>query len=147
MADNIVQLVHEAKSSGDFAAVIDEVPYAKLLGVEMREVDGQPICVLPFKPANIGNTELPALHGGVIGGFMETAALLHLIWARESTEMPRTVDFSLDYLRSGKAETLYAKCSITKQGRRVANVIMTAWQDKPEEPVAVARAHFLLTEG
>lgn len=144
---DIVQLVQEFKESGQYEAILQEMPYAATLGVEMYEENGEIRFVLPFKQKNIGNTALPALHGGVIGGFLETAALLHLIWARESAEIPRTVDFSLDYLRSGKAETLHACCDITKQGRRVANVIMTAWQDDPAKPVAVARAHFLLTEG
>jgi len=128
-----------------FEAVLAESPYAQLLGVQIHEDAGGVYFALPFQPHNIGNDQLPALHGGVIGGFLETAALLHLLWLRESEELPRTVDFSVDYLRSGKAETLYARCSVTKQGKRVANVLMTAWQDDPARPVAVARAHFLLS--
>ncbi|MEL0027799.1 MAG: PaaI family thioesterase [Perlucidibaca sp.] len=128
-----------------FEAVLAESPYAQLLGVEIHE-DAEGIrFTLPFRPHNIGNDQLPALHGGVIGGFLETAALLHLLWLRESDELPRTVDFSVDYLRSGRAEPLHARCSVTKHGKRVANVMMTAWQDDPAKPVAVARAHFLLS--
>jgi uncharacterized protein (TIGR00369 family) len=134
-----------AKESGDYTPVLAQIPYAQLLGVVMREQDGLPLFELPFADRNIGNTLLPALHGGVIGGFLENAALLHLIWARESLEVPRTIDFSLDFLRSGKAQTLYARCDITKQGKRVANVRMTAWQEDESKPVAVARAHFLLS--
>ncbi len=145
---NIVQLVQGAKESRDYSSILDQLPYARLLGVQMQVTGNEELLfVLPFKPENIGNDRLPALHGGVIGGFMETAALLHLLWIRESAEIPRTVDFSVDYLRSGKADTLYAQCSITKQGKRVANVQMTAWQEDRNKPVAVARSHFLLTEG
>jgi len=145
---DIVQLVQSAKESGNFEAILDQLPYARLLGVQMKEDDKNGLMfVLPFQVHNIGNDRLPALHGGVISGFMETAAMLHLLWMRESAEIPRTVDFSVDYLRSGKADTLYARCSITKQGKRIANVQMTAWQDDREIPVAAARAHFLLTEG
>jgi acyl-coenzyme A thioesterase PaaI-like protein len=89
---------------------------------------------------------LPALHGGLIGGFLENAALLHLIWHRESLEAPKIVDFSLDYLRSGRSQTLFARCEITKQGKRVAHVLIEAWQEDRRKPVAVARAHFLLTQ-
>lgn len=128
-----------------YAEVLAESPYAQLLGVEMQEDDKGLYFLLPFQPHNIGNDQLPALHGGVIGGFLETAALLHLLSLRESEELPRTVDFSVDYLRSGRAETLYARCSVTKHGKRVANVLMSAWQDDPDKPVAVARAHFLLS--
>lgn len=143
----MVHLEHmqTAKESGNYTGIIDQIPYAKLLGVVMREEGGEPIFELPFAESNIGNVHLPALHGGVIGGFLENAALLHLIWARESSEVPRTIDFSLDFLRSGKAQTLFARCDITKQGKRVANVRMTAWQEDENKPVAVARAHFLLS--
>lgn len=141
---DLIDKLIAAKSSGDYSGIIDELPYAKLLGVEMREENDDMMFVLRFQDKNIGNTLLPALHGGAIGGFLETSALLHLMWARESREVPKTIDFSLDYLRSGKAQDLYARCDITKQGKRVANVLMTAWQDDRSKPVAVARAHFLL---
>lgn len=142
----LIETLLASKANADYAAVIEQIPYAKLLGVEMREENSELLFVLPFNDANVGNTQLPALHGGVIGGFMENSALLHLMWARESLEVPKTVDFSLDYLRSGRAQTLYAQCEITKQGKRVANVMMTAWQDDKSKPIAVARAHFLLTQ-
>lgn len=143
----MVQLEHlqAAKESGDFAGIIDQIPYAKLLGVEIRLEDGLPLFVLPYQERNIGNVNLPALHGGVIGGFLENAALLHLVWARESADVPRTIDFSLDFLRSGKPQILFARCDITKQGKRIANVRMVAWQDDESRPTAVARAHFLLS--
>lgn len=129
----------------NYTAIIDSIPYARLMGVEFGEDDaGQLLFSLPFAEKNIGNPILPALHGGVIGGFMETAALVQLMWQRETLESPKVVDFSLDYLRSGKPATLYAKCELTKQGKRVANMAITAWQDDPAKPVAVARAHFLL---
>ncbi len=127
-----------------FADVLAQSPYAQLLGVEMQLINATPQFVLPFRPENIGNDQLPALHGGVIGGFMETAGILHLLWLRESTETPRTVDFSIDYLRAGRAQVLYAECSVTRQGKRVANVHVSAWQESRDKPVAVARAHFLL---
>jgi len=129
-----------------FADIIAAVPYARLMGVACGEDEsGELLFSLPFAERNVGNTTLPALHGGLIGGFLENAALLHLMWNRESLEAPKIVDFSLDYLRSGKATTLYAQCEITKQGKRVAHVLIEAWQDDRRKPVAVARAHFLLS--
>jgi len=142
---SLIESMQAAKESGDYTAIIEQIPYARLLGVEMRvDADGL-LFVLPFAHKNIGNSNLPALHGGVIGGFLENAALLHLLWARESKEMPRTIDFALDFLRSGKPQTLFARCEITKQGKRVANVSMSAWQDDLAKPTATARAHFLLS--
>ncbi|QBC45028.1 PaaI family thioesterase [Iodobacter fluviatilis] len=131
----------------DFASLfiaVDAVPYAKLLGIQSREENGQPLFFLPFQAHNIGNTILPALHGGVIGGFLENAAILHVMWASEVQSVPKIIDFSIDYLRTGRPEVLYGQCEIIRQGKRVANVLMTAWQDDCSKPVAVARAHFLL---
>jgi uncharacterized protein (TIGR00369 family) len=124
---------------------LEQIPYARMLGVQVQMQNDQPLFFLPFAEKNIGNILLPALHGGVIGGFLENAAVLHLMWARESAGIPRIVDFSIDYLRSAKALDLYGRCEIIRQGKRVANVLMTAWQDDPAKPVAMARAHFLLS--
>lgn len=125
--------------------IIEAIPYARLMGVRFAEDEnGDLLFSLPFDPKNVGNTVLPALHGGLIGGFLENAALIHLIWNRESWEAPKIVDFSLDYLRSGRPQTLFARCEITKQGKRVAHVLIEAWQDDRAKPIAVARAHFLL---
>ncbi|WP_028452426.1 PaaI family thioesterase [Chitinilyticum aquatile] len=121
------------------------IPYSALLGIRVRAGDdGQPLFCLPFSPDNIGNVQLPALHGGVIGGFLENAAVMHLLWAREASELPKVVDFSIDYLRSGRPLDTWAQCEIVRQGKRIANVLMTAWQDDRTRPIAQARAHFLL---
>lgn len=129
----------------NLAEALDKIPYAKLLGIQAVERDGLPVFLLPYAEHNIGNVLLPAIHGGVIGGFLENAAVLHLMWAQESTGIPRIVDFSIDYLRSARALDLHGRCEIVRQGKRVANVLMTAWQDDETKPVATARAHFLLS--
>ena len=63
----------------DYAGIIDSIPYARLMGVEFEE-DGEDSLLfrLPYYERNIGNTLLPALHGGLIGGFLENAGLIHL---------------------------------------------------------------------
>jgi uncharacterized protein (TIGR00369 family) len=140
-----IQKFNALREERDFAAIIDSIPYARMMGVTFGlDAQGDLLFSLPFAERNVGNTTLPALHGGLIGGFLENAALIHLMWNRESLEAPKIVDFSLDYLRPGRAQTLYARCVITKQGKRVAHVLIEAWQDKQNKPIAVARAHFLL---
>ena len=67
------------------------------------------------------------------------------MWTRASTQMPKTIDFCVDYLRSARAVDTFARCEVTRQGRRIAHVTATCWQSAPAEPVAVARVHFLLT--
>lgn len=136
----------EARKSGNFTPLMEAIPYARLLGARMHlDKDGAPLFLLPFAERNIGNTMLPALHGGVIGGFMEQCAIIHVMWSRESMDMPKTIDFCIDYLRSGRPEDLHARCHVTRQGARVAHVRIDAWQSDCRKPVAVARSHLLLS--
>ena len=40
----------------------------------------------------------------------------------------------------------YAAGQLTRQGNRVANVLITAWQKPRSKPISTARAHFLLED-
>lgn len=73
------ELLKKAHESGDFSEVIAAIPYARLIGLECQRFGNDVIFKLPRNPDNIGNPILPAIHGGVIGGFMELAAGLHLM--------------------------------------------------------------------
>lgn len=127
-----------------FEHLLDQSPYARTIGMKIQLTEGQLEFYLPFAPHNIGNDQMPALHGGLIGGFMEMAAIMHMVCIQDDAKTPKTVDFSIDYLRPGFARDLYAACSVTKHGKQVANVQVTAWQESPDKPVAIARAHLLL---
>jgi len=132
----------EVRENKDFAKAADLIPYAKFLGITFSEENDQLIFKLPFIEKNIGNTFLPAIHGGVIGGFLENAAVMHLMWTMESASMPKIIDINIDYMLSGRPETTFAACEIVKQGKRIANVQIKAWQSDPEKPIAIARSHF-----
>jgi len=96
------------------------------------------------RPSNIGNPSLPAIHGGVIGGFLELSAAIEILYTLDVNEVPKVVDFSLDYLRPGRYKTMYANCTVLRQGRKLVNVSATAWQDSSDTPIATARCHFLI---
>lgn len=121
------------------------IPYVEYLGIREADIDGQPLFRLPYQDKLIGNPHLPALHGGVIAGFAETAAILHLIRTLGGTKFPKGIDFSIDYLRAGRPEETFAACEVVRQGSRVALVQVRCWQRAPDYPIAVARGHFLLT--
>ncbi len=124
------------------------MPYAAFIGLRMgyEEEKQQLLFHLPFREMLIGNTMLPALHGGLIGGFMECAAALFLQYHGALENLPKMVDFSLDYLRSGKPVDTYAGCILTRPGSRIANLAVKAWQQDAAQPIAVGRAHFLMPE-
>ncbi|MCS5563209.1 PaaI family thioesterase [Marinobacter qingdaonensis] len=134
------------RDTGDFSRLIASIPYASFIGLECDRFGDDLIFRLPKKEENLGNPILPAIHGGVIGGFMELSAAIYLMMSQDSMRMPRIVDFSLDYLRAGLDRETYAECRLTRQGNRVANVMITAWQKSRAQPIATARAHFLLED-
>jgi acyl-coenzyme A thioesterase PaaI-like protein len=136
-----------AIQEGDINKLIQASPYARLLGVKAIVLGDEVLFHLPANDDNIGNPMLPAIHGGVIGGFMEVAAQLTVMHRVETPFVPKVVDLSLDYLRPGKNLDSYAKCVLVRQGRKVVNVSITAWQENQEKPIATARTHFLLVEG
>ncbi len=121
------------------------IPYVEYLGIRVAPAGEQPIFRLPFHEKLIGNPHLPALHGGVVAGFAETAATLHLIRTLQGAKFPKSIDFSIDYLRAGRPEETFAACEVVRVGARVALVQVRCWQKSPDRPIAVARAHFLLT--
>lgn len=133
-----------AVASGDFAPLIELIPYARFLGVRAERHEGSIRSVLPFRPGLVGNTVLPALHGGVTAAFMENAAILHLLVTLDQARLPKSIDFALDYLLPGRAEDTYADCQVSRAGLRVAQTQIRCWQRSPDHLIAVARAHFLL---
>ena len=138
--------LEQAHERGDYEALLNLIPYAKLIGIECTRLGDELLFRLPANKDNIGNPILPALHGGVIAGFMELSAALHLLIFTGSPEVPKIIDFSLDYLRAGHFRDTWARCQVARQGRRVANVAITAWQSTEAEPIATARAHFKIEE-
>jgi uncharacterized protein (TIGR00369 family) len=124
--------------------VVDVIPYARFLGVEIERRDGALECVLPFRQEIVGNPALPAVHGGVLGAFLELTALLHLLDDSGSERVPKPITFSVDYLRSAGPATTRARAEIFKLGRRIANVRVVAWQDDRSRPVVAGNGKFLL---
>jgi acyl-coenzyme A thioesterase PaaI-like protein len=88
---------------------------------------------------------LPAIHGGAIGAFLELTSVIQLLFDTSCERLPKTVDISIDYLRSGKPVATYGRAIVTRQGRRVANVRAEIWQDEKTRPIAAAHGHYLLT--
>ncbi|MET0389453.1 MAG: PaaI family thioesterase [Polyangiales bacterium] len=134
----------ELRETGKFERVLGAIPYARLLGLSVEVVEGDPITTLHGAPHLIGNPVLPALHGGTVGALLESAAIFKLIWEIKSFSVPKTINITVDYLRSARVVDTYARAVITKHGRRVANVQVRAWQRDEHTPIAVAHAHFLL---
>lgn len=143
-ANVLQQRVEQALATGVYGPLVEAVPYASMLGMEVEQHGEEILFSLPTNRDLIGNPVLPAIHGGVIAGFMEHAAVIHLMIFMKSAAFPKIIDFSIDYLRAGLHRDTFATCQVWRQGRRVGNVAITAWQTRSSEPIATARAHFKL---
>lgn len=125
-------------------AFLDRTPFARFLGLHCEIMGDEMTAILPFQDKLIGNQTIRALHGGAIGAFLELTAMAQLFLLTEVSSFPKPINLTIDYLRQGKAENLFARASVTKQGRRIANVRAEAWQSERDKPVATLNAHFLL---
>lgn len=144
MSPVLNQLVAQAHEDGEYQPLIDLIPYASIIGVQCQRYGEEIVFRLPANPDNIGNPILPALHGGVIASFMELTAVFQLMLQLNSPALPKIVDFSVDYMRAGLDKDTFAICEVQRQGRRVSNCSVIAWQDRKRQPIASARAHFLV---
>ena len=131
-------------------ALIASIPYARYLGVEAELRGDELTLALPFKDTLVGNPMLPALHGGVVAAMMELTAVAQIFLAQNAQgapgaqRVPKTIDVSIDYLRSGRPVDTYARAHLTKLGRRIANVRVEAWQYDRADPIATLHGHFLV---
>ncbi|MHA7869695.1 MAG: PaaI family thioesterase [Salipiger thiooxidans] len=156
-----MQVVKQRRDAA-LCALAGRVPYTRFLDITFDRRGDELTGVLNFDEKLIGNPHLPALHGGVTAAFLEVTAIISLSWAMlwEDVEsgtltldaleagqlprMPKTIDFTVDYLRSGLPRDAYARAHVTRSGRRYASVRAEAWQDNHDRPIAQAHAHFLM---
>ncbi|MCB1395214.1 MAG: PaaI family thioesterase [Rhodobacter sp.] len=156
-----VQIIKERRDKA-LRVLIGGIPYVQFLGIRFDRRGDELTAVLPFDEKLIGNPFLPALHGGVTAAFLEVTAMIELSWsilweqmeqgtldprALDEAHMPRlpkTIDLTVDYLRSGLPRDAYARARVNRSGRRYASVHVEAWQDNRSRLYAQATGHFLI---
>ncbi len=156
-----VQVVKQRRDAA-LKALVEGVPYIRFLGVEFERRGDELTAVMPFSDTLIGNPVLPALHGGATAAFLEMTAIIGLSWsllwseiesgalevealaAGKLPRLPKTVGFTVDYLRTGLPRDAYARAQVARSGRRYASVHVEAWQDNRARPFAQATGHFVM---
>lgn len=158
-----VQVVKQRRDAA-LRALVNGVPYIQFMGFQFDRRGDELTALMPFDESLIGNPLLPALHGGATAGFLETTAIIELAWQSLWEEMeqgrldpttlhpthlprlPKTIDFTVDYLRSGLPRDAYARARVNRSGRRYASVHVEAWQDNRSRLFAQATGHFLMPD-
>lgn len=129
------------------------IPYAAFLGVEaQRNTQSAGFkLVMPYSPHLIGTPYPPRLHGGTVGALLELAGSFAVIMAAraedkgEQLDIPKPIGITVEFMRGGAPEDMYAAGEVLRLGRRIANVRATAWQgDDPSRISASANMHFLM---
>ena len=156
-----VQVIKQRRDAA-LNALVCGIPYSQFLGIEFDRRGDELTAVMPFQDKLIGNPLLPALHGGATAAFLEVTAIIGLSWSMLWNEietgkldpddlaqgklprLPKTIDFTVDYLRSGLPRDAYARAQVARSGRRYASVHVEAWQDNRARPFAQASGHFLM---
>jgi acyl-coenzyme A thioesterase PaaI-like protein len=129
---------------------LDALPYARYLRLHMRRTTAGLVLRMAYHAALIGSPIPPRLHGGTVGGLLEIASTLAVALARGpvpegASPFPKPVNITIDYLRAGGVQDVFARADILRIGRSIANVRAIAWQD--DESRAIASAHMNLLVG
>ena len=144
--------------------LVASIPYVNFMGIYFERRGDELTAIMPFRDDLVGNPALPALHGGATAAFLEIASVIELTWSTlwnaiendhmapdhieigKTLLMPKTIDFTVDYLRSGLPRDGYARARINRTGRRYASVSVEAWQDNRSRLFATASGHFIVPQ-
>lgn len=127
-------------------SLLDDLPYARFLGLQTQANGDELTVVMPFADKLIGNPMLPALHGGSTAALLELTAMAQVSLLYPRLRLPRPINVTVAYLRSGRPVDVFARARINKAGKQVAHVVAEAWQESRSHPIASLTAHFLLDE-
>ena len=154
--------VIKTRRDGALMRLVDSIPYIKFMGISFERRGDELTGTMAYSDMLIGNPTLPAIHGGATAAFLETTAIIELAWSElwekietgklsgEEIEalpmpiLPKTIDFTTDYLAAGKPRDIYTRARINRSGRRYASVHVEAWQDNRQKIIGQATGHFLM---
>jgi uncharacterized protein (TIGR00369 family) len=118
-------------------------PYARTLGIEPVDQDGERLYLMPFGDVVLGRPGF--LHGGAISGLLELAAIATLLRELGEEEVRvKPINMSVSFMRGGTDQDTFAAATITRIGSRVANVEAAAWQQDRAKPIASAQLNLLV---
>lgn len=157
------ELIIQEKRRRDLVlnVIVNQVPYIEFLGVTFDRHGDDLTATMRFHEDLIGNSALPALHGGATAAFLEVTAIVGLAWNSlwddietkklnietikiGEIALPKTIDFTVDYLRPGLPRDAYARARVNRSGRRYASVHVEGWQDSRDRLFVQASGHFLM---
>lgn len=103
------------------AGALDQVPFAKLLGIELEEIDSG-VATLAFEITPELKQNHGVVHGGAIASLIDSATAFAIISLLPPDEHATTVDLTISYLRPVTAGRTRAVAKVLRSGKRLITV-------------------------
>jgi uncharacterized protein (TIGR00369 family) len=101
--------------------MLDNVPFAKLLGIEVESVEpGHAVLTMPIRQELKQNHGVA--HGGSIAAVIDSAMALAIMPLLAENERTTTVDLTIHYLRPLTEGTARASARVVRAGKRIITV-------------------------
>jgi len=121
------------------------VPYHKHLGIQVVSLgQGHSTLKLPYQKHFIGDTQRPALHGGVISTMLDAAGGAAAMSLMSQEDRISTIDLRVDYLLPAEIKDLFVEAKVIREGNRVIATSMKAYHEDSEQIVAEGRGVYNL---
>jgi len=100
---------------------LDDVPFAKLLGIEVESV-GPGVAVLSMKMRDDLKRNGGIAHGGAVATLIDSAMAFAIMPMLAENEHSMTVDLTIHYLRPVSEGSARAVARVVRAGKRVITV-------------------------
>jgi uncharacterized protein (TIGR00369 family) len=143
MSDSDDRVARLAALNTAFAA---HIPFNNALGIELVSLgDAHAIQRLPPDPRWVGNLDTGAMHGGVITTLLDSCCGAAVFMALDKPVFMATLDLRVDFLMPADvSRALSGRADCYRLNRQVGFVRCSAWQDDPDDPVAIGTATFAI---
>ena len=120
---------------------LDDVPYAKLLGIKLAQIDsGTATLRMPVRKQLTQNHGV--VHGGAMASLIDSATAFAIISLLELQEKVTTVDLTISYLRPVTKGQLNCAAKVVRSGRRLLVVSAEVFDDA-QKLVATALSTYI----
>ena len=109
-------------------SALDSVPFAKLIGMELDEVDSG-TATLAFDIRDQLKQNNGVVHGGAIASLIDTATAFAIISVLPPDEQATTVDLTISYLRPLTKGRARAVAKVVRKGKRLITVSAELFDD------------------
>lgn len=118
--------------------LFERIPFNRLLGIEVRELsDARVVFRVPFREDLIGDSQRPALHGGVLSASADACGGAAVWAAIGPDDRVSTIDLRVDYLRPARPEAIDVEGTVLRVGNRVGVASIRIFHPtSPDETIA-----------